>query len=294
VGGLTTHASLAQTVSQSAEHQDLGDHLSHRRVGQSDGAFHRRFEDPEKWAKEFDNPERDAWQKPEEILDGLHLTRTSIVADIGAGTGCFTVRIARRIPEGKVFAADIEPDMVRYLGERSRREHLTNVIPVLASADGANLPEAVDAVLVVDTYHHIGNRIQYFTKLKSSMRQRVERSLYHRANGYNYEAVKIFMPAGHNKPVYAPYIEHVPPDVTACIFWLKNRDPQHWRDSQQLEHVLGKYIISDKPMTEEEWARERADVIDAEPQFGEGREELHRDAASHGLPKTAPTPQKVR
>ena len=51
------------------------------------------------------------------------------------------------------------------------------------------------------------------------------------------------MPAGADKPVYAPYIEHVPPDVTACIFWLKNRDPQHWRDVQQMEHVLGKYII---------------------------------------------------
>jgi hypothetical protein len=79
---------------------------------------------------------------------------------------------------------------------------------------------------------------------------RTERSLYQRANGYSYEAVKIFMPANRAKPVYAPYIEHVPPDVTACIFWLKNRDPQHWRDSQQMEHVLGKYIISDRPMSE--------------------------------------------
>jgi hypothetical protein len=77
---------------------------------------------------------------------------------------------------------------------------------------------------------------------------RTERSLYERANGYNYDAVKIFMPAGRAKPVYAPYVEHVPPDVTAGIFWLKNRDPQHWRDSQQLEHVLGRYIIiSDTP-----------------------------------------------
>jgi hypothetical protein len=67
------------------------------------------------------------------------------------------------------------------------------------------------------------------------------------------------------KPVIVPYIEHVPPDVTAGIFWMKNRDPEHWRDSQQLEHVLGKYIISDRPMTEEEWARERATVIDDEP-----------------------------
>jgi hypothetical protein len=63
-------------------------------------------------------------------------------------------------------------------------------------------------------------------------------------------------------------------NVTAAIFWLKNRDPQHWRDSQQLEHVLGKYLISDQPMTEEQWARERATVIDDEPpRFGDGREE---------------------
>jgi cyclopropane fatty-acyl-phospholipid synthase-like methyltransferase len=170
-GGMTTHASLAQTMSQTpSEHQDVGNHLGHRRDGQSDGAFHHRFEDPEKWAKEFDDPERDAWQKPEEILDALRLTRTSSVADIGAGTGYFSVRIARRILEGKVFAADIEPEMVRYLGERAQREHLANLVPVLANADDANLPEAVDVVLVVDTYHHIGNRTQYFAKLKSSLR----------------------------------------------------------------------------------------------------------------------------
>jgi hypothetical protein len=110
---------------------------------------------------------------------------------------------------------------------------------------------------------------------------RVTRSLYARAVGYNYEAVKIFMPANREKPVIVPYIEHVPPDVTACIFWLKNRHPEHWRDSQQMEHVLGKYIISDKPMSEEEWARERATVID--------------DAASPLLPQSnAEKPNKTK
>jgi hypothetical protein len=93
---------------------------------------------------------------------------------------------------------------------------------------------------------------------------RVERSLYERANGYNYETVKIFMPAGAKKPVYAPHVEHIPPDTTAAIFWLKNRDPAHWRDAWQLEHVTGKYVISDKPMTEEQWIKERAVVVDAE------------------------------
>jgi hypothetical protein len=89
----------------------------------------------------------------------------------------------------------------------------------------------------------------------------VERSLYQRANGYNYDAVKVFMPAGAKQPVIVHYTEHCPPDVGAAFIWLKNRDPERWRDVQNVEHVLGKYIISDKPMTIEQWAAERATVI---------------------------------
>jgi EamA-like transporter family len=101
-----------------------------------------------------------------------------------------------------------------------------------------------------------------------------ERSLYERANGYNYDAVKIFMPAGAKQPVIVHYIEHCPPDVGAAFIWLKNRDPEHWRDVQNVEHAIGKYIISDRPMTEQEWARERATVIDEKvveepPKLGE-------------------------
>lgn len=72
--------------------------------------------------------------------------------------------------------------------------------------------------------------------------ERVIRSLYHKAVGYTFDAVKIFMPAGADSPVFAPYQEHVPPDTTAAIFWLKNRRSQDWRDkSEQVirhEHVL--------------------------------------------------------
>jgi hypothetical protein len=97
--------------------------------------------------------------------------------------------------------------------------------------------------------------------------ERVVRSLYQKACGYSYDAVKIFMPAGAKKPVYAPYVEHMPPDVTACIFWLKNRDPAHWRDAWQHEHVLGRYVISDRPLTEQEWRlAAKADVIDVAPE----------------------------
>jgi hypothetical protein len=93
--------------------------------------------------------------------------------------------------------------------------------------------------------------------------RRTSRSLYERANGYNCEAVKIFMPAGSKQTVVVHYVEHMPPDVTAGIFWLKNRDPENWRDVQNVNHVQGKYIIADRPMSEEEWAKERATVIDA-------------------------------
>jgi hypothetical protein len=96
--------------------------------------------------------------------------------------------------------------------------------------------------------------------------ERVARSLYQKACGYSYDAVKIFMPAGAKEPVYVPYVEHVPPDVTACIYWLKNRDPAHWRDAWQVEAAIGRYIISDKPMTEEQWIRERATMIDVTPE----------------------------
>lgn len=74
---------------------------------------------------------------------------------------------------------------------------------------------------------------------KEAADERVERSLYGRAMGYTYDAVKIFMPGGSAEPVYAPFQEHVPPDVTACIFWLKNRRADLWRDRSHTE-VTGK------------------------------------------------------
>jgi SAM-dependent methyltransferase len=147
-----------------------GDMGNHHKSAPGERGYHRTFNDAETWAKRFDDPARDLWQKPDETLDALQLTRTTSVADIGAGTGYFSVRIARRVPDGKIFAVDIEPDMVRYLGERARREHLDVLRPVQASADSPDLPEPVDVVLVVDTYHHIDNRVAYFSRLKSSLR----------------------------------------------------------------------------------------------------------------------------
>ncbi|OAI23762.1 SAM-dependent methyltransferase [Methylosinus sp. R-45379] len=168
--GSVGHFSLAQTAAPMEHDGKGGGHHGDHAGPSSDGAFHKRFDDAAKWAKKFDDPERDAWQKPEKVVDALHLDRAARVADIGAGTGYFSVRIAKRIPNGKLYSADVEPDMVTYLGERAKRERLANLTPVQSSADKANLPEPVDLALVVDTYHHIGNRTQYFSALKSSLR----------------------------------------------------------------------------------------------------------------------------
>ena len=72
---------------------------------------------------------------------------------------------------------------------------------------------------------------------KEKADDQVERALYHRALGYSYDAVKVFMPANSDKPVLVPYQKHVPPDVTACIFWLKNWRPAQWRDVQDHRHM---------------------------------------------------------
>lgn len=78
---------------------------------------------------------------------------------------------------------------------------------------------------------------QSLTLGKEAADARVKQSLYRRAVGYSYDAVKIFMPAGADSPVYAPYVEHAPPDTTAAIFWLKNRDPDEWREISRTEHT---------------------------------------------------------
>ena len=73
---------------------------------------------------------------------------------------------------------------------------------------------------------------------KGAADDRVERSLYQKATGYEVDTVKIFMPAGADEPVYAPYREKVPPSDTAAIFWLKNRRGAEWRDKQEIDHTV--------------------------------------------------------
>lgn len=131
--------------------------------------MHGRFDDAEKWSKIFDDPARDAWQKPVEVIAALKLAPDAVVADIGSGTGYFAVRLARAVPRGKIYGADAEPDMVRFLNARAAKESLGNLTSYAAGEEGPNLPSPIDLALVVDTYHHIPQRSRYFERLKSSL-----------------------------------------------------------------------------------------------------------------------------
>lgn len=126
---------------------------------------HHSFDEPDEWAQRFEDPSRDEWQKPEQVLDWLELEPADKVADIGAATGYFPVRIAGRVPEGKVYGVDIEPNMVSYLNERAEKEGIKNLKAVLGEPADPKIPEPVDVVLLVNTYHHIEARTEYFKRL---------------------------------------------------------------------------------------------------------------------------------
>ena len=126
--------------------------------------------DPQRDRVHLEDPRRDEWQKPEEVLRRLHLRPGMKIADIGAGTGYFAVRLARHETAPLVYAVDVAPKMVAFLRERATKEKLDHLRPVQGGDSSPNLPEPVDLVLVVNTYHHIGDRIRYFQKLEPSLK----------------------------------------------------------------------------------------------------------------------------
>jgi cyclopropane fatty-acyl-phospholipid synthase-like methyltransferase len=139
-------------------------------AAQSPHTHEHSFSGAEQWAHVFDDPKRDAWQKPHEVIQALAIKPDAVIADIGSGTGYFAVRLANMVPKGRVYGVDVEPDMVKYLAERAQREKRDNLVAVAGAPDDPRLPEKVDLILMVDVFHHIGDRARYFGKLRGSLK----------------------------------------------------------------------------------------------------------------------------
>jgi len=108
----------------------------------------------------LESPDRDLWQLPGQIMDALGIAEGSVVADIGAGAGWFTIRLSKRVgPNGVVYAEDVQKQMLEATGRRVSKEGLRNVQTVLGTADDPRLPGLVDAALIVDTYHELDNPV---------------------------------------------------------------------------------------------------------------------------------------
>jgi ubiquinone/menaquinone biosynthesis C-methylase UbiE len=118
-------------------------------------AQHTRLFRPEDLG-ELEGPDRDEWQSPEKIMDALGVGEGVVVADLGAGSGWFTIRLAGRVgPNGMVYAEDIQRQMIDSITRRVERMGLKNVRTVLGTANDPRLPVPVDAVLIVDSYHEM-------------------------------------------------------------------------------------------------------------------------------------------
>jgi cyclopropane fatty-acyl-phospholipid synthase-like methyltransferase len=121
----------------------------------------------------FENPDRDKKLQVQRVMDILGIHSGTNVADIGAGSGWFSVRAAKRVGDsGTVYAADINPESIKYIDERVRREGIHNVRTILSAPDDPKLPEkSVDSVLILKTYHEIATPILLLQNLRRSLRR---------------------------------------------------------------------------------------------------------------------------
>jgi cyclopropane fatty-acyl-phospholipid synthase-like methyltransferase len=129
----------------------------------NEGHSHDIFSNPEILVSKFDAPERDEWQKPDEVIASFNLPQDAVVVEVGASTGYFAVRIAPHIPNGKVIGFEPSPVMADYLQKRAVELGLTNIDARTTEPDGGiKLDEKANLIFSVDVYHHLKDRVAYF------------------------------------------------------------------------------------------------------------------------------------
>jgi len=120
----------------------------------------------------LERSERQSEEHPDDALDALNLKPGMVVADVGAGVGYITIRLAKRVgPTGKVYATDIQPELLTRLREHLDHEHITNVEPVLSSQADPKLPAGrIDLILMVDVYHELTQPQRMLQKMREALK----------------------------------------------------------------------------------------------------------------------------
>jgi ubiquinone/menaquinone biosynthesis C-methylase UbiE len=138
--------------------------------------MHELHNDPKSYIGALEDPKRDAYQKPHEVLTALNIKPGEVIADIGAGSGYFAFRLAHFVGDkGKVYAVDVSPDMIRYINRRIRETKTTNVVALLADPDDPLLPDAsVNRFFFSESWHHIDNQKKYLALIKKMLKPRGE------------------------------------------------------------------------------------------------------------------------
>jgi len=119
----------------------------------------------------LEGADREQWQKPEQIMDALKIADGSVVAEIGAGGGWFTIRLAHRVgPNGMVYAEDIQKLMIKAINRRVEREGLRNVTTILGTTKDSRLPHGLDAILIVGAYHEMEDPVAVLNDAAQSLK----------------------------------------------------------------------------------------------------------------------------
>lgn len=156
-----------------AQPPDHGHGHGHRHDGGHHvGGQHGNPADLDGYVAKMESPDRDAWQKPDEVVQALGVKQGMVVCDIGAGPGYFSLRLARAVGDsGGVFSVDVEPRILAVLRDRIEKAGARNVTPVLALPGDPLLPPAsCDLILVINTYHHFPDGPAYLRRLARSLR----------------------------------------------------------------------------------------------------------------------------
>lgn len=171
ISGLFAVLPLQAAAQEDSPDDGEGSPEGYSHSGDKEGHVDHSFENAERWAAIFESDHREKWQQPDDVIVFLDLDPEDIIADIGSATGFFPVRFSPHVPQGKVYGIDIEEDMVHYLNDRAGREGLDNIFSLLGEPADPRLPEAVDLVFICNTYHHIGNRVEYLRRLIPMLRR---------------------------------------------------------------------------------------------------------------------------